>query len=273
MDKLLNQRNSLSALVFFLLLLNGCSREGQKTEYVARVNDSYLTEEDLTAVSERYGGHQFFKEEQIRSWINRELLYQQAVKEGILDENKYKILMKNAGRELAASLMIEKWYSENTPVYQPEEVKVFFEKHQDEFRFTESAFLVNMAEFSDENRAVTFRSAAVESDWNKALNFFNKDTSLSKLENERLLFSSDLQPLKLNRIINELYPGEVSLIIPVEGNYLVIMLVSRFEAGTLPPFDVIKEKAEKRFVAEKKTELLKEYYESLYSSNEIDIKR
>jgi hypothetical protein len=78
----------------------------------------------------------------------------------------------------------------------------------------------------------------------------------------------------LNRIINELYPGEVSLIIPAENkNYLVVNLISRLEAGTIPPFDIIKEEVEKRFIAGRKAEMLKEYYENLYSSNEIDVKK
>lgn len=273
MNRLLNHKGNLAGLLFILFIFSGCSRDKKETEYVARVNDSYLTEKELTAVSEGSGGQKFFKEEFIRNWINRELLYQQAVKEGLLNEAKYLDLMKNSGKELAAVMMIEKMLSENLPVYKPEDVSKYFEQNPEMFKMKEKAYLINIAEFSDEDRAVMFRSAAVESDWNKALNFFNNDPALKKQEMNKLLYQYDLQPLKLSRIINELYPGEISLIIPGEDrNFLVVKLISVLEEGTIPPFEIIKDDAEKRFIAAKKADILKSYYEDLYSSNEIDIK-
>lgn len=273
LNRLLNHKGNLAGLLFILFIFSGCSRDKKETEYVARVNDSYLTEKELTAVSEGSGGQKFFKEEFIRNWINRELLYQQAVKEGLLNEAKYLDLMKNSGKELAAVMMIEKMLSENLPVYKPEDVSKYFEQNPEMFKMKEKAYLINIAEFSDEDRAVMFRSAAVESDWNKALNFFNNDPALKKQEMNKLLYQYDLQPLKLSRIINELYPGEISLIIPGEDrNFLVVKLISVLEEGTIPPFEIIKDDAEKRFIAAKKADILKSYYEDLYSSNEIDIK-
>lgn len=273
MNRLLNHKSSLTGLLFILFIFSGCSRDKKETEYVARVNDSYLTKDELTAVSDGSGGQKFFKEEFIRNWINRELLYQQALKEGLLNEAKYLDLMKNSGKELAAVMMIEKMLSENLPVYKPEDVSKYFEQNPEIFKMKEKAYLINTAEFSDEDRAVMFRSAAVESDWNKALNFFNNDPSLKKQEMNKLLYQYDLQPLKLSRIINELYPGEISLIIPGEdGNFLVLELNSVLDEGTIPPYEIIKDEAEKRFIAAKKADILKSYYEDLYSSNEIDIK-
>jgi uncharacterized lipoprotein YehR (DUF1307 family) len=79
-----------------LILLTGCSRKQENKEYIAKVNDSYLTEEDLTAVSEGYSGHKSFKEEMIRNWVNRELLYQQAIKEGIQEHEEYQRIIRNS---------------------------------------------------------------------------------------------------------------------------------------------------------------------------------
>jgi uncharacterized lipoprotein YehR (DUF1307 family) len=257
-----------------LILLTGCNRKEENKEYIAKVNDSYLTEEDLTAVSEGYSGHKSFKEEMIRTWVNRELLYQQALKEGIAEQEEYQRIIRNSGKELAAAILLEKIYSDRMPQYKTEDLRLFYEQNPDIFRITQPAHIVSIAEFSDENKAVMFRSAAVESEWNKAMNFFKNDETLKKEEYSRIIYSYDLQPIKLKRIINELYPGEVSLIInSEEGNYLVVKLLSRLEPGTIPPFDIIKENVENRFIAMKKTEILQEYYNDLYSSNEIDVKQ
>jgi hypothetical protein len=274
LSRLLRLKNSLSGIIFLLILTAGCARDKQKNDYVAKVNDSYLTEEDLTAIAGSYGGQKFFKEEVIRRWIDRELLYQQALKEGLLDNDEYRRLVQNSGKEIAASIMLEKIYEENMPVYKPEDVKTYFEQNGEIFRIYQTAYLVNIAEFSDEDKAIMFRSAAVESEWNKASNFFTNDQTLVKEQTNKLLYMYDLQPLQLSRVINELYPGEVSLIIPAQsGRYMVVKLLSKLEPGTIPPFDVIKDNIEKRYIAARKSELLKEYYEELYSSNEIDVKQ
>jgi peptidyl-prolyl cis-trans isomerase C len=274
LNKHSGQKNNIYFFILILLLIAGCSRTEKKTEYLAKVNDSYLTEEDLTAISGGYGGQKFFKEELIRNWVNRELLYQEAKREGITESEEYLRITGTSAKELAAAMMLEKMFRENMPVYKAEDIKKFFEENPDIFSLSEIAYLVNSVEFTDENRAVMFRSAAVETDWNKALNVMVNDQSLSKLENNRLLHQYDIQPLKLNRVINELYPGEVSLVMPDEmGNYLVIKLISKLDTGTIPPFDVIKDDVEKRFISVKRSQILKEYYEELYTASDIDVKQ
>jgi hypothetical protein len=271
LNRLLNLKTNF---LFLLLLFAGCSRNEQKQDFVAKVNDSYLTEKDLTAISGGYGGQTFFKEEIIRDWVNTELLYQQALKDGIIESEEYRSLMNKSGKQLAASIMLKKLFSEKVTQYSTDELKAFYDQNPDIFRLYETAYIINTAEFTDENKAVMFRSAAVESDWNKALNFYNNDQSLSREENNRLLFAYDLQPLQMGRIINELNPGEVSLILPGEKNgFLVVKMVSKLYAGTIPAFEIIKEKVEGRYLAQKKSEMLKEYLEELYSSNQIEIKQ
>jgi hypothetical protein len=256
-----------------IILFAGCVRQQENTEYIARVNDSYLTEEDLTTVSERYSGQNSFKEEMIRNWVNRELLYQQAVREGIPEDENYKKLISRSEKELAAALMLEKIYSERMPSYKADDLKSFYDQNGDIFKLHQPAYIVNIAEFSDENMAVSFRSAAVESEWNRAVNILKSDKTLLKENNNILLYTYDLQPLKLSRIIGELNPGEISLVINGDpGRFLVVNLLARLEAGTLPPFNVIKENVENRFIATKKNEILRKYYEDLYSANDIEVK-
>jgi peptidyl-prolyl cis-trans isomerase C len=261
-------------LLILVFSIAGCSQKEEKKEYIAKVNDSYLTEEDLTAISGGYSGQTSFKEEMIRKWIDRELLYQEAKKRGIPEEENYKDLIRNSEKELAAALMLEKIFTERLPPYKNEDLKLFYEQNGDLFRINQYAYLVSIAEFSDENKAVMFRSAAVESEWNKALNFFKSDQTLQKEEHNRILYSYELQPLKLSRIMDELNPGEVSLVLNNgSGNYMVARLISRLEPGTIPPFDVIKENIENRFIASKRAEILRSYYEDLYSANDIDVKK
>jgi hypothetical protein len=274
LKKLIKLKNNKLFFAVVLLLITGCSREEQSPEYIAKVNDVYLTEKDLTAISGKEGGQKLFKQEMIRNWVNRELLYQQALKKGITQRAEYKRIMGNSEKELAASMFLQDFFSENMPDIKPEEVKSFFEKNGEIFQINQTAFIINTAEFIDEDKAISFRSAAVETDWNKAISFMVKDRALINQETGKLVYTYDLQPLKFTRIINELDLGEVSLILPGQGeSYMIIEMISRLEPGTIPPFEVIKENVEKRYIAWKKSEMLEQFYQELYQVNDIEVKQ
>jgi hypothetical protein len=214
-----------------------------------------------------------YRSEIIRNWVRREVLYQAALEEGILDDAEFKRLLENSKKELAASLMLNKYFSEESLIFEPKDVEAFYRENRETFRLSADSYLFNLVIFNDEDKAILFRNTAVESDWNKALNVFKGDRSIVKDEMKILRYEQDIQPSVLLKILKELYQQEISIILPDEaGNFLAAQLVEKFDKGTIPPFETIKEKVENRFTAEKKQQLLDNYLKELYSDNEIEIK-
>jgi hypothetical protein len=254
-------------------LLAGCGKKESKKDYVARVNDSYLTSEDIKGMMGGGSYSKLYRNELIRNWVRREVLYQAALKEGILDEDEYKRLLRDSKKELAASLMLEKHFTEESLNFEPKDIEEFFRKNQETFRLSGDSYLFNIITFNDEDKAVRFRVTAVESDWHKALNVFKGDRSIIN-ENTRILrYEQDIQPAVLVKILQELYSQEICIVLPDgAGNFVVAQLIEKFDKGTIPPFDAIKDKVEDRYIAEKKQELLDSYLKKLYSDNEIEIK-
>ena len=103
-------------IVFFLAaaLLTGCGKESPNRDFIARVNKSYLSKDDLNSVSDSAPSN-IYKDEEVRNWVNRELLFQMAEKEGITKSAEYLKLIEDSKKELAASLMIRKFYDSKTP--------------------------------------------------------------------------------------------------------------------------------------------------------------
>jgi len=255
------------------VILFGCGRKESKKDYVARVNDAYLTDEDIKGMQGTGSYSKLYRSEIIRNWVRREVLYQAALEEGILDEEEFKKLIENSKKELASSMMLDKYFRDESLIFEPKDVEEFFRKNQETFKLTADSYLFNLITFNDEDKAIRFRLTAVESDWNKALNVFKGDYSIVKDETKILRYEQDIQPSVLLKIIKELYQQEISIVLPDgAGNFLVLQLVEKFDKGTIPPFDTIKEKVENRFTAEKKQELLDDYLRELYSDNEIEIK-
>lgn len=269
LSRILIVLTSLLAAAFFA----GCQESADQTDYVARVNDSYLSGNDLLEILDSANVDDNFKAEVIRNWIIKEVLYQEAVKEGILDEKDFKSIIEKSKKELAGSLLLNNFSSNLTLDYQPQEVEEYYNQNKSEFSFGSNSFKLNIATFSDHNNAVQFRSMLLSSGWDDALKQHSDDSTLLIVSNGIILSEQDIYPQKLARIVNGLHPLEISIVISDDAGYhTVAQVLNNFRKGIIPPFDVIKESVEERFIANKKKQLLDNYIDQLYSKSEIEIK-
>jgi len=265
--------NIVLATLLTVVLIAGCQESSDKTDYVARVNDSYLSGGDLLEILDSANVDDDFKAEVIRNWILKELLYQEAVSEGILHEKNYKSILEKSKKELAGSLLLKNFSSNVTLDYQPQEIEEFYNRNKSEFIFGSNSFKLNIATFSNQNNAVQFRSLLLNRGWDKALKQHSDDSTLQKVSNGIILSEQDIYPQKLARIVNGLHPLEISIVISDDtGYHTVAQVLNNFKKGAIPPFDVIKKSVEERFITNKKKQILDNYIDELYSKSEIEIK-
>jgi hypothetical protein len=264
-----------SVIIFVVAFFSyGCGKVTTQPDFVARVNNSYLTKDDLAKMIDTSNISNFYRNEVIRNWINKEVLYQEALKKRILKDSEFNRLIDNSKRELAASMLLQKYYEDEKISYEPEELEEYYNRHQGEFKRFYDSYLLNRAVFNDEDNAVRFRTMVQESNWLKALNVFKNDPSLINTDVNQLLYDYEIHPAPLLRIVSGLNPGEVSIVINIETDqsYIIVQEVQKFLKDSIPPFLLIKPFVEKRFIEQKKEDLLKSYLKELYSSNEIEIR-
>jgi hypothetical protein len=253
-------------------ILTGCGKEQPKTEYVARVNDAYLTKKELASLIDTTSVNTLHKSEVIRNWINREILFQKAKKQGILQQDNYKGLIKNSGKELAGALLLNSYISSVTINFEQRDLINYFEENSNDFKLRDKTYLLNIIHFSNEDRAVEFRSLVIDSDWKKAMNVFYEDSAIISLESKLLLREQNVYSIKVLRVVKRLHPLEISIVISErEGYYTVVQVLKKYLEGSLPSFALIKQDVERRFIAEKRKELMENYMKDLYSRNEIEV--
>lgn len=271
--RLLSKLNSFIVVFFAAIILIGCSEKTKRTRYVARVNDSFLTAEELNSLIDTNFASTFYKNEVIRNWINREILFQEAVKDGILDEKRYKTLIEKSKKELAGSFMLESYSSgKNIKVEQVELIN-YYNEHKNDFKLIRNSFLLNIIHFKDEDRAVKFRALLLDSDWKKALNIFYNDSTIISSENKVFLQEQDIYSNKVLRMVRRLHPLEISIVISErEGYYSVVQVLEKYHKGSIPVFEVVKQSVEKRYIADKRKEMIESYMKNLYSNYEIEVK-
>ncbi|QQS36794.1 MAG: hypothetical protein IPM56_02200 [Ignavibacteriales bacterium] len=273
MKKHLNKIKFNSIIFIIAALIWGCDNEKSRTDYVAKVNDSYLTGKELAELADTSTGKKYYKNEVINNWIERELLYQEAVKEGITNEESYKQLIENSKKELAVSMYLNKYLEEETIRYTRKDVESYFEENKNDFKLIADTYIINRVDFINEDKAILFRNTVIESNWNKALNSFNSDSAFIKSYAAQRLYDYEIHPAELYKVVTSLDPAEVSILLPIyAGMYTIVQVESKYNKDEIPAFDLVKDEVESRYVQIRKNKLFKELMENLYSNNDVEIK-
>lgn len=269
----LTKPSSFFLVALLIIFIAGCTKEAPQKKYVAKVNNTYLTSEELNLISDSLSGNRLYKSEIIRNWINEELLYQEALKQGILDEPEYKKTLEDSKKKLAGSLLLKKLYEEEKEDVSESEVENFYNQNMNEFKLLYNSYLFNKITFNDEDKALKFRSMVLQKNWDTAENNFKGDTSIISSKNNLLLYEYEISPASTLKIIKELYPDEVSIALK-EGadNYTIVQALQKFDKGVIPPLDYIYSEVKKRYLVKKKELTIKDYIKELYSKNDIEVK-
>lgn len=252
---------------------SACGKEQPRKDFVARVDNSYLTAKDLAADLDTVGLEPSRKNEYVRNWIETELLYKEASGEDILKDKEYLKTLERAKRELARAFLINRILNENEIKLKDSELLDFFNSHKDEFRLTQDKFYFNSIKFNNEDKAVFFRTALVESDWMKASNAIRGDQAVISEKTEILKSDYQIQPNSLLFSLQGLMPGEASIVLNTEPSvFTVVQLKRKYSAGETPDFDAVKTDVRDRLLLRRKQKMLGEHIKGLYSKYKVEIK-
>ncbi len=267
---------NLNNVIFFsfcALFFAACTQKAPPKEYVAKVNNQYLTENDLKSMMGPGSQSHKYRSELIREWINREILYQEAVKQGILKDKEFKRISELSEKEIAGSLLLQKIYSKQEQTVNDSSLSNFYKENMDDFRLFYDAYLMNQVVFKDEKKAARFHSVALEENWHSALDSLGNDTSLISNDQNKLLYNYQVHSIDILKIIKELLPNEISIVVKDDaGNYDIVQLLKKYDKNSILPFELVKSRVKERYLMRQRDSLINNYVKSLYSSNEIEVK-
>ncbi|MGD8305487.1 MAG: peptidylprolyl isomerase [Ignavibacteria bacterium] len=273
LKKLLSNPGSCLVLFISAIVLFGCKDEPKRTGFIARVDDSYLSAEELNDLVDTNSATALHKNEVIRNWINSEILFKEATKEGILEEHEYKALIEESKRDLAGSILLNKYSSSKIINVEQKELLNYYESHRNDFKLIQDSYLLNIIYFNNRDRAIEFRALLLDSDWEKSMNVFYNDSTIIKSDHKIFLRESDIYSEMVLRIVKRLHPLEISIVISEsEGYYTVVQVLAKYLKDSIPEFEIIKQSVKERYIAEKRKELIETYIKNLYSDYQIEVK-
>lgn len=267
--------NYLIIIIFaFALTQFGCSKEEKPSKYAAKVNKSVLTEDDLQSALKDERNKGIYREEYINNWIQSEILYQEAADEGLLNDAEFKSLFDRTKKELASALLMRKIADENKVEPTDEEIKKYFDSNKDDFKLVDDAYIFNVINFNDYNKAVEFRNSLLETEWNRALNQYRNDQSVIELQSKKMLLKYQIQPATLLRVITTLGVNEISVVLGTEQKkFTVVQLLEKFGKDLIPSLDMVKTEVKERLSIIKRNQYIKEYIDKLIADHNLEIER
>lgn len=257
-----------------VLFLAGCSEEQPTGKYVARVENSYLYEKDFQTELDTLKISSTVRDEYIRNWIDKEILFLEAEKKGLNNKEEFKRLLRKAEKEIASILFVKQLTSEEELKTSDEELLKYYKANSEVFRLQQRGFVLNLASFKSFNTAVNFYYSTLEKGWELSASEFEQNPEKVSISLNSFNYEFELQSGSLLRVCRELLTGETSPIIPVnENEYVLLQMVQQVDKGAIPPFTAIKDQVELNYYNVRKREVLEEFFAKAYSRYEIEIKK
>ncbi|MBU0475552.1 MAG: hypothetical protein KKF62_15495 [Bacteroidetes bacterium] len=259
--------------VILLFLLFSCSKKEEKN-YVVKVGNYYLTEADITEELGFTNNIHKFREEFIREWIEKHLIYLDAKKSGVINSVDYKNIIAKSKVEIANALIIKNMISENSVHVEKKEIEDFYVNNIAKFKVTTPVLVFNQVSFTDRNIAVEFLHLLIGSNWENTIENFAHQKSKISLNENRIEYVYNILQENLKEEILMLEENEFSRIVEVSHNtFTIVQLKKRYNKNDVPKFEEIKEEVEQKYLSLKRKELYDNYLNKLFSEYGSEIER
>ena len=212
-----------------------------------------------------------------RQWVNSELLYQEAKRQGLDRSDAVLRNLENARRELAINALLEKNVFNDTPQsISKEEIAVYFKDHGEEFALRDDIVEISLAVFSEREPAAAFREAALQGGgWEAALpslRMLRTDNlrSLQKPIQRSIVSRRYFQP-NSGKFLQHSAREKFHFPVKTSAGYFVILLIGSYQRGSTPPVEYVEDAIRGRLMMQHRQERFTEYLETMRKKHTVQI--
>jgi parvulin-like peptidyl-prolyl isomerase len=266
----------LFAAALIVLTLASCREERQGT-IIARVGDATLTREAaLRAVDTTRGEVDRQIRAYVISWVNTELLHQEALRRGIEKSERFVQQVEDVKRQLAVQALLEAEIVADTAAVSEETLKAYFAAHASEFFLREDMIRLNMMVLAGREEASALAASVSQgTPWKSAAEKLSSDSSVAP--SIRLTAAGEfysrrtLLPADLWKVASTLSPGEVSFPVRIADGFAVLQLLARLGEGRPAEFEFVRDEIAQRVLMERRRTRSEALLASLRSSVKIQV--
>ncbi len=258
-----------------LVLLQACSKQPSQKPFVARVDQEVLTEENLDDSLDSLRRTPRQRREYISEWVDNELLYQEARRRGLENNEQLRHQIEAATRKLVIGELLDRelYHEENVS---DDEIVALYNGGGEALRLREDVVNASYALFSDRDAANSFRGRLVRgTPWNITVEEVQTDSLLKshllRIATRQYCTQSNLYPTELWRLARNLGKDEVSFAVKTDAGYYIIVAHSVKKQGELPDLDYIHDELRNRILIERRRMTYEKLLSELRSKHAVEV--
>ena len=265
--------NRIILFGLFLFLFVGCSQK-KDNDYIVRVGDSFLTQSMVDYAIGNGEGNKLFREEFIRKWMEKQLIYLSAIDKGILESDNYSELISDAKVEIANAIVIRELVKKNNRDVSQKELEEYYVKHIAEFKLSAKKFRYSQVSFRNKSVAKKFRRKLVSQGWKKAVAEFSNETTLIFATQNNFEYIYNILPMSIRDELSRLREDAFSRVIETSQDVFTILHLSkRYKKNKVPEYNEIEIDIKEKYLANNREEIYNNFIKQLYSDYSSEIER
>ncbi len=269
----------LTAAVLLLVFAGGCGGPGKKGDYVARVNNAVLTQEDLVVTRDSSGAPTALSKEYVNEWIVTELLYQEAERRGVPDAPEFQEQLEQTRKRLAVAALLQQavYAAIDTSAITDEAIVASFKASGDAYALREDLVQASLVLFRDRDAASSFRTTVLRgTPWDEALRRVSAvpagQAQILRTADHRFFNRTSLYPEELWRMARSLPNEEVSFPLKTAEGYYILRVHQSFRQGALPPLDHVRAEVREHLLMDLRRQKYDDFIRTLRERHTVDIR-
>lgn len=259
-------------MVMSMVFLFACAKKGEQkaaaTGYLAKIGSVTITQEDVTRemkglppqiqkMFEGPAGTEKFVEELVK----KEILYQEAKKKGLENNDQYKKKVEDFKKLTLISVLLEKEIEEKAKL-SDKDVKDYYEAHKNELSGASQIRASHILVKNEDEAKKILEQLKKGGDFAKIAKEKSIDSGSAQNGGDLGFFSRGQMVPEFEKAAASLKKGELSGVVKTQYGYHIIKVTDRKE-GSAVEFDKVKDLLTQKLTAEKQKELFDSYINTL----------
>ena len=259
------------------VVISGCQRRQETGTVVARVGDVVLLLEDVRAAIDT--SRIAFDRQLPRfvsSWVNRELLYQEAKRRGIGSAASFQRRRDEMEHNLLVEDLLQQQVYSDTSGVTNDQLRNYYDQHRAEFVVREDVMKLNLAVFGSREEASAFAAALARgSSWAAAAAKVRKDTITSSagvsMKLDRTYTQQTIFPVELWKVAATLKTNEVSYPIRTDMGYYIVQPLVIVRKGEPAEYEICRQEVHQRVLIEQRRQHYDEFIGTLRQRYTVEV--
>jgi len=252
-----------------LLLFSFCGRDVKPVNYIARVNNAYLTKSNLLQMLPDIDNSKFVDEDFVKSvissWVKNEIIFQHAEKYHFDRDESIAYKVQSYKKEIIIDSYIHYLLQSNISVSE-NEIRDYYFKNRKSFKRDVDEARVSHIFVDDFDEANRIKKIL------RSRNHKETDRLFLKYSFEKKIIRKGESIKEIDKTIFDTTPRNLFGPIPSDYGYHIIEVLSRSRAGTIRPIDDVRDEILQRITQIKIQENYNVLVDSLIRSSDFEIK-